>query len=89
MDRNPLELLNDIAQVIYDKKGSNILALDVRGLSSITDYLLIAEGNIDRHVTAMAKAMKPTETRISGAIEGQGRVSFPYGRTSERGLGRD
>ena len=57
MDRNPLELLNDIAQVIYDKKGSNILALDVRGLSSITDYLLIAEGNIDRHVTAMAKAI--------------------------------
>lgn len=46
-----------IAQVIYDKKGVNILALDVQGLSSITDFLLIAEGNVDRHVSSMAKAI--------------------------------
>lgn len=46
-----------IAQVIYDKKGMNILALDVQGLSSITDYLLVAEGNVDRHVSSMAKAI--------------------------------
>jgi len=57
MGRNPLETLNDIAQVIYDKKGSNILALDVRGISSISDYLIIAEGNVDRHVTSMGKAI--------------------------------
>jgi ribosome-associated protein len=57
MGRNPLDTLNDIAQVIYDKKGSNILALDVRGISSITDYLLIAEGNVDRHVSSIAKSI--------------------------------
>lgn len=51
------ETLCAIAQVIYDKKGANILALDVRGLSSITDYLIIAEGNVDRHVSGMAKAI--------------------------------
>lgn len=51
-------LLNAIAQVIYDKRGHNILALDVRGLSSITDYLIIAEGNVDRHVTAMAHGIQ-------------------------------
>jgi ribosome-associated protein len=53
----PLETLNCIAQIIYNKKGSNILALDVRGLSSITDYLLIAEGNVDRHVASIAHAI--------------------------------
>ena len=31
------ELLNRIAQAIYDKKGFNILAIDVRGISSLTD----------------------------------------------------
>ncbi len=51
------EILNQIAQVIYDKKGLNILALDVQNLSSIADYLVIAEGNVDRHVLAIARAV--------------------------------
>lgn len=50
-------MLNSIAQVIYDKKGFNILALDVQGFSTITDYLLIAEGNVDRHVMSMAQTI--------------------------------
>lgn len=50
-------MLNAIAQMIYDKKGFNILALDVQGLSTITDYLLIAEGNVDRHTMSMAKTI--------------------------------
>jgi ribosome-associated protein len=57
MKRTELELLNLIAQVVYDKKGMNILALDVKGLSSIADFLLIAEGNVDRHVTAIARSI--------------------------------
>ena len=43
-----------IAQAIYDKKGTNIIAIDVRGISSITDYVIIADGNVDRHVSALA-----------------------------------
>jgi ribosome-associated protein len=57
MKETPFETLNLIAQTIYDKKGSNIIALDVKGLSSITDYVLIAEGNVDRHVSSIAKAI--------------------------------
>lgn len=57
MSRTPLETLNIIAQVVYDRKGFNILALDVRGLSSITDFLLIAEGNVDRHVSSIGRAI--------------------------------
>jgi ribosome-associated protein len=57
MNRTPLETLNAIAQVIYDKKGFNILALDVRGLSNITDFLLIAEGNVDRHISSIGRAI--------------------------------
>lgn len=58
MKNDPLEILNIIAQTIYDKKGMNILALDVQGISSITDYIIIAEGTVDRHVKAIAQAIE-------------------------------
>ena len=57
MAKSPFELLNSIAQAIYDKKGSNILALDVQGISTLTDFILIAEGNVDRHVSAIGHAV--------------------------------
>ncbi|HSW86038.1 MAG TPA: ribosome silencing factor [Rhabdochlamydiaceae bacterium] len=51
-------MLNSIAQIIYDKKGINTLVLDVRGVSTITDYAVIAEGNVDKHVIAIAHAIQ-------------------------------
>ncbi len=62
-------LLNSIAQAIFDKKGFNILALDVRGLSSLTDFLVIAEGNVDRHLQAIAHA-------IIGEMKKQDRLPY-------------
>lgn len=50
-------ILNNVAQAIFDKKGFNIMALDVRGVSSLTDYYIIAEGNVDRHVKALGRAV--------------------------------
>src|SRR5579871_1596087 len=55
--KNMQKILNLIGQVIYDKKGFNILALDVEGLSTITDYLIIAEANVDRHGSAIAQSI--------------------------------
>ena len=55
MKQEPLCLLNDIARIVFNKKGFNILALDVRGISTLTDFFLIAEGNVDQHVIAIAK----------------------------------
>jgi ribosome-associated protein len=53
----PNPILNQIAQTIFDKKGFNILALDVRGVSTLTDYFIIAEGTVDRHVKALGRAI--------------------------------
>ena len=58
MSTSSIETLNKIAQIIYDKKGFNILAIDVRGLSSLTDYIIIAEGNVDRHVASIARGIE-------------------------------
>ena len=49
--------LNEIAQIIFNKKGSNILALDIRGISSLADFVIIAEGNVDKHVSAIASTI--------------------------------
>ena len=54
MEKNS-ENINFITQLIYDKKGFNILVLDVKDISTITDYFIIAEGNVDRHVSSIAQ----------------------------------
>ncbi len=57
MQENSQDILNLVAQTIYEKKGLNVLALDVSGISSITDTVIVAEGNVDRHVIAIAKSI--------------------------------
>ena len=60
MQEIPLEqeqMLHSICQKIYDKKGFNILTLDVRGVSNITDYFIVAEGNVEKHVQALSSAI--------------------------------
>ena len=51
------ELLNFIAQIIFDKKGFNIIAIDVRDISNLADCMIIAEGSVDRHVKAISAAI--------------------------------
>lgn len=58
MNKELSRKLNTIAQAIYDKKGFNILVLDVRGVSSLTDFVVLAEGKIDRHVKALSTSVK-------------------------------
>ncbi len=62
-----VKLITPIAQAIYDKKGFNILVLDVHAISTMTDYFVIAEGNVDRHVKALSHAImdKMAEEKIA------------------------
>ncbi|MCH9626279.1 MAG: Ribosomal silencing factor RsfS [Chlamydiales bacterium] len=56
-ENDTLQILNLIAQTVLDKKGFNVLALDVRGVCTLTDYFLIAEGNVDKHVIGIGRAI--------------------------------
>jgi ribosome-associated protein len=38
-----------------DRKGSNLLELDLRGLSDATDYFLLVTGTSDTHVRSIAE----------------------------------
>ena len=48
-------LWSRIVTALDDKKGRDIIALDVRGYSPITDYLIICTGTSDRQIRAMAE----------------------------------
>ncbi len=59
MEKRPssLKLVQALSKAIYDKKGENVLALDVRDISSMTDYFIIAEGTSPPHLRALKRAV--------------------------------
>ena len=48
------ELLTLVLAALDDGKGNDIKVIDVRGKTSITDYMVIASGTSDRHVRSLA-----------------------------------
>ena len=46
-----------IIQTLEDNKATNILTLDVRSLTSVTDYMIIASGTSRKQVTAIAEKL--------------------------------
>ncbi|MBE0598878.1 MAG: ribosome silencing factor [Desulfuromonadales bacterium] len=46
------------AAYALEKKAFKVRVLEVQGLSSITDYLLLASGRSDRQVQAVAEAVR-------------------------------
>jgi ribosome-associated protein len=47
-------LLGTITATLDEAKAENVVAIDIKGKSSIGDYMVIASGRSDRHVGAIA-----------------------------------
>ena len=58
MDKNSIECAKLAAQALFDKKGFNIIALDLRNVSPMMDAFVICEGSVERHVSALADEVK-------------------------------
>ena len=54
------------AGLAREKKGFNILALDVREHASFTDYFLICSGSSDRQVQALSRHIEETLKKEQG-----------------------
>jgi ribosome-associated protein len=73
------------AEFLSDRLGSDILLLDVTGICSYADYFVIATGETDRHLDAMAgDLIREVRKRglHAGHSEGEGRggwvlIDFP------------
>src|SRR5689334_1069815 len=74
----PQTLLRIVNSALEDMKAVNVKAMDVRHLTDITDIVVIASGNSDRHVKAIADRVtqfaKQNDFRpmgVEGAREGE------------------
>jgi len=71
---NSEELSEVVIDALEELKGNEVVKLDVRDLTSITDYMVVASGTSNRHVKALADSVvekcKAAGHRPSG-IEGE------------------
>jgi ribosome-associated protein len=69
-EKRTLEEIRCAIAAIEDKKGETIRVLDVRGKSSITDYIVLATGTSDPHVKALKsgldQALKEADVQLIG-----------------------
>lgn len=71
-------LLQLVCQALEDMKAVDIRVLDVRGVSDVTDYMVIAGGTSDRHlrsvadrVVQMCKAAGQRPLGVEGEAQGE------------------
>src|SRR4051794_39179229 len=65
-----------IARMVSDKKAEDVVVLDVRGLTSYADYFVVASGESERQVGAMAE-------HVRTSLKNDGRS--PVGTEGEQG----
>ena len=49
------ERLGSLVEALQEKKGLDILLMDLRGLSDVADYFLLATGTSDLHIRSLAQ----------------------------------
>lgn len=74
----PFERARRMASAALDRKAENVVAIDMRELTSFADTFLLATGTSDRHVKAVAeavieaaKAEGPKPLGVEGLDEGR------------------
>jgi ribosome-associated protein len=74
-----IELVHTIVSALEDKKGENIILLDLKGIASFTDFFVICTGTSDRMLDALANGVvdKVREThKLKGRKDGTGTAGW-------------
>ncbi|WP_128895874.1 ribosome silencing factor [Longirhabdus pacifica] len=78
MDKNAEQLLKTVVKSIEDKKGVDIVSLDLAGISLVADYFVITHGNSERQVQAIATSIK--ESAVKSGVDVKGIEGLDSGR---------
>ena len=65
--------------ILEEKKGENIVLVDVHDISSFTDYFIFATGTSDRMFDALARAISDgidAQFDLNGKIEGAAQAGW-------------
>lgn len=54
---NSEQLSELVIEALEEVKGRDIVRLDVRDMTTVTDYMVVASGTSNRHVKALAEAV--------------------------------
>jgi len=71
---NPLELAHTIVEALEDKKGENIILMDLEKIAMFTGYFVICTGTSDRMLDALADGViqqVKEKYGIKGLAQGQ------------------
>lgn len=72
-----MDLARSVITALEDKKGENILLLDIHEVASFTDYFVICNGTSDRMLNALA------DTVVESAKANYRIISQPEGKASD------
>ena len=56
----PEQLKDLVVKALEDLKGADLKVLDVRGMTAITDFMVVVSGTSDRHVKSLARNVLDT-----------------------------
>ena len=71
LDNNSSQpLLYEIVSLAFEKKAKEVISLDLRGLSSITDYYIICHGNSEPQVKAIVDNIRKKTSFKPKHLEG-------------------
>lgn len=68
----PLERAMRCAALALDKKAEDVKVLDVRRISSIADYLVLASGHSDKQTQAIAESVRLELKKFGKALDMEG-----------------
>jgi ribosome-associated protein len=70
MSVQPSKLLELALKAVEDKKAMNVVALDLRTVSPISDYFVVCHGNSDIQVQSIATEVRKVVHEAGGVIKG-------------------
>ena len=62
------ELAQQAAAILLDRKANDVVLLNLKGVSDMTDYFLIASGTSDTHVRALGNAVLEDMKKETGQV---------------------